>query len=400
MQMHQDTYYADVHNGWRPDVFVYFFAMFTIMKYDSRPGIIPVHELIADNVGPLMGAYWFCSLLMLPIAFLPCLDSVAHWIMLAFSPVLWLGLGPFFPLGHGWYVGIHLFFCYIFNCTRELLNRVPGSCCECCWQCRSAACCDCGEDARATPPRTTRQLVLRLLWTCPLMYTVGSVPGLSHILPPFRMPQCYIGCLIGQACLHVELDEAGDRWLGRIADVMTLIFVILAFEPSGVGQAIIYYLGDVPLAFLLFALCRTRHSRAARAFASKKLQFLAPYTYVLFLAHPVVIHWAMFARAHGMRGWTGAARTVGDSGTWHDGEGGEGVFTFDYTSAECDWVWQTYDEQTPDEQPLIHAQLFAPYEYISMFCVAITGSILVTLTVHDPWTRWWAGFLARHRHAD
>lgn len=172
--------------------------------------------------------YWITLLVSLPVMFMPCSDRLGNVISLLFSVPLTFGLWIPYPLGHCWFLSAQLLFYLCFNQLHAFMNRRPDAwsmrwlgrcwgCCGCCCCCVGAHGLPGEEGAppyRQTPPRSVTALVRRLAAAAPAVYLIG-VPGLGHVVSFLRLPQFYIGMLVGQACLHVEFDETTDRKLGR-----------------------------------------------------------------------------------------------------------------------------------------------------------------------------------------
>lgn len=115
---------------------------------------------------------------------------------------------------------------------------------------------------------------------------------------------------------------------------------------------------DLPLLFLVFALCRSKGSILAWLLSKSGINALAPYSYGIYLFHWPILIWVNFtAQGYGT--------------TWWD------IFTLDYSSM-CFWPYISIDDK---EIP--------PYIYISIYCVTIVLSVMCTTYVHEPFQRWW-----------
>lgn len=101
---------------------------------------------------------------------------------------------------------------------------------------------------------------------------------------------------MSQACLYIELDAEQGRRLSLSCDACAALMAIVSFVP--VGPSVIYFLGDVPLCFLLFALCRAPASRTSMFLRSSLFTKLAPYSYAIYILHMPVIYLARFVRLY------------------------------------------------------------------------------------------------------
>lgn len=207
---------------------------------------------------------------------------------------------------------------------------------------------------------------------CTIAWKLDSATGGEYrymsIFGIFRLPFFYMGMLVGQASLHVELNERNSRRLAFACDGLAVVFTVLSLwdEIPGLprtwrGPMLLQWFFDLPLVFLVFALCRGEGSILAYILSKSGINALAPYSYGIYLFHWPILQWVNF--------------TLQGYGTiWSD------IFKEDYSSM-CFWPWGKKVMQTP------------PYIYISIYCVTIVFSVVFTSYAHEPFQKGWNRFL-------
>lgn len=185
-----------------------------------------------------------------------------------------------------------------FNSLRYTMKKSKAL--DCCAQDRAECClcawcgwrrvpsddephCGCAPAADAPGPRSPRAFARRLL-------AFGGVATLCnafwHPLPPLRMTQFVLGMVVGEGALSVELDAAQKRAAGRLTDGVCLLAMALKFAPGPqhIIAGVTYFAHSIPLAGVLFGLCRASScSLAARLLSGKVFLAFVPYTYAAYL---------------------------------------------------------------------------------------------------------------------
>jgi len=193
-------------------------------------------------------------------------------------------------MGHAWYLSAQMFFYLCYNKMQDIMERKRWNRLCSCFDREGGCLFKCGS-REGDKIATISELVGRLCLTYFLCLPMFFLQKMGfHLFGPLRIPQFYLGMLVGQACLHVELDQQKAKCLSIWCDVIAASFLVLMFYPVGPGY--LYMYSDVPLAFLIFALCRGPSSVAAKILGSTRgFGALAPYSFAIYLFHLPVIQW-------------------------------------------------------------------------------------------------------------
>jgi len=391
----RETDYGDASNFWRVNIFILLAGVNTAMMYDTSRD--SAWQMLKMFVPPLLPLYFAGVLMSLPIGYIPataCAGTMERQIQVqvwfVFSLFMQSGTFPQFmfewyprlSLGHCWYLSAQIFFLLNFNWMKDIMD---GKRLTWCFPCLSRLAGSSRIDAG--PISTIRELIFRMWLVCllcsPVMFfskglwlqwfIKTEVPDVSwfHIFGPLRLPQFYIGMLVGQACLHVELDHVTGRRLRFACDGLALLFVFLSFFAGDY----IYMMNEPFLAFLVFALCRAPNTWTEWILRKSGMSTLAPFTYAIFIFHIPVMKWFKFTAQKGIV-------EIPD------------FFNLNHYT-DCTGVNEldpAFQEQTDDLCP--------PFAYFNVFIWTIVLAILCTKLLHDPFLMWYGGVLARSNNSN
>jgi len=376
----QDTEWIDIDNYWRVNIYIILAGSTTAMLHDK------VREswwVMMKKFVPFLPLYYISWFIELPLnlAVGACEDARIMWLGLILTFVLQHGnfprVGPLYtpvPMGHAWYLSAQMLFYCVYNWMQDLMERktvycVPPWCCGCWDDEGSCACAGCSPSRKGRPIKRVRELLLRIAQTWLICLVVLWATKIWRVIGPLRLPQFYLGMLVGQACLHVDLDERGGKILSWVCDVMVFFFILLSFAQRLLyHQTFLYWFSDGPLAFLIFALYRSPNSWSGRFLASY-LSALAPYSYGIYLLQVPIMNWGKFTMRQGVQTW-------------------KSIVKYDY--AQTCWRWTADEERgvfpRPEGGDFCHMPGFS---YITLFSTTIVLSMLLTHLVHDPFQRFY-----------
>ena len=185
----------------------------------------------------------------------------------------------------------------------------------------------------------------------------------SHFWFPCQLTRFFLGMVVGDAVLHVEMDEPTERLCGRVTDAVVGALAVLSLCVPWTEQTypIMYLLHNFPVSFILFGLCRSRHARSARFFALPLFTGFTPFTYCAYLVHIPLFQWGAFI----------ANEKIGSLGE---------VLRHDYTVCAAG--------------PDCGAGGPMPFFYIYHFTLAIVAAVLLTVLVHHPVGKLWNRLVA------
>lgn len=393
----QDIEWYDTQNYWRVNLYILLAGSTTAMLHDKTRESWWV--MMKKFVPPLLPMYYIGWIIELPLNLAMAACEDANMPLLGFLvtavlqqgniPVAFVPLNPL-PMGVAWYLSAQMFFYGAYNWMQDIMERkavlcVPPWLCGC-WD--DEGCCPCpgcAPSRKGAPIKNMWELLLRLTQTWLIMLPVFmSQKPILHTFGPTRLPQFYMGMLVGQACLYVELDEADGKKLGWITDIM--VFLGAAFSFGGPDTPwLMYYGGDVALAFLVFALCRAPNSWSARFLASSGLSVLAPYSYGIYLLHIPIMLWGVFAMGQGVQSLEAVVEYNYADTCWVPNDAdGDAVYPRPEGGNLEDA--QTWSEFSMSEEMFCYMPGFA---YISIFCVTIVLSMLLTHLVHEPFQKFY-----------
>ena len=377
-----DVIWGDMAMIWRTNIFIFLYGMTMTMEYDKEE--VSTKRLVKNFI-PMLPIYFVCLALHVPIT-ISCQnaqypDSMkpvgmigAIFLLQSVSPIGWS------PMGHAWTLSAIWFFTLLFKPLRRCMqlcrmcdNPEPGSpqsseCCQC-----ACCCCEDPQMSRRPPTKTLGQFVRRLaIWSLYPTLTIVT-GGASHFWFPCQLTRFFLGMIVGEGVLHVRMDEATAKTCGRWTDAIAVIIFIISFAfpfDYGAGSGVMaphsivaYTFHNFPVAYLIFGLCRSKYSRAAKFFSLEIFTGFTKYTYAAYLLHIPLIHWGQFAQVKGFQSWSD-------------------VFNYDYSANAC--------AQPDEDNGLGREWKDVPWPfYISAFCVTIVGAVLLTMFVHEPFQHVW-----------
>jgi len=249
----------------------------------------------------LLPFYWAAWLAIFPIEYLPCSDDPRRLTGLVQSFFLLWGAWPVHErplLTHGWYLTAHLCFLVCFNPLSWLAGKVQ--------------------------PRSVRRLCLSLGATSMLTAAIHTSVYYAYFVKhsfsaamffnqwaPLRLPQFFMGVLVGKACLQIDLSQRNRRWLASIVDALFAAMVVASIYLPG----LLYVFADLPVSLIVYGLLCTSTSWTARLLSSHCLVRFSSYTFELYIVHKPVLFWFSFVRNHG--------------------DGAMNLLSYDYRSADC-----------------------------------------------------------------
>ena len=257
-----DLTWVDVKHSWRVTIFVILAAMTASMKFENHR--VSDWQKLKEFIPPLLPVLWFAMLFTAPLevadqrlhalgangipGVLP--DGVTEedlehgarifWYVQLFftSTMIFSWLPPPFILyltwgGYTWYLGAQALFLSMFNWIQDLSKGVLH--CGCSWSCCTGDCgtmCFCYRQRQIPTAKHTTKLLpfltrLGLIGLIPMCMigiprvVLESKPSTAaagmffHYSGWLRLPQFYQGIVLGQGCLHVEINEVEAKWLGR-----------------------------------------------------------------------------------------------------------------------------------------------------------------------------------------
>jgi peptidoglycan/LPS O-acetylase OafA/YrhL len=252
------------------------------------------------------------------------------------------------------------------------------------------------------------------------LLVVGGL-GLGHFWAPARILSFTIGMTCGQAALHMELSESGERKLALYADLFLGGIFVGAFTlPASVPMGpLILFFGDAPLADALMGLIRTR-TVVGRVFSFEPLKAFAPYTLALYMVHTPIIWWVRFIANHDVQTITDLwqfnyGRDLPCDLSWdHWPESASLIFQYPVLIIMFGVVGGTYNllpmfcashprnemeaASIPTDDAVwtsigcdlrnrIYPDLI-PFGWLFIVILSLVLAVLLTVLVHDPFQRW------------
>ena len=429
-----DVLWGDMAMIWRTNIFIFLYGMTMAMEYDKEE--VSTRRLI-KNFAPMLPVYYVCLALHYPITVsceswnIPDENKPANvfgalFLLQSVSP------SSFSLMGHAWTLSAILLFTLLFKPLRRCMQYCrmcdapePESPKCCAHGCCLFACCCCETPgmARRLPTKTLGQFTRRLAkWSIyPTLTTFFVfVPYMylaTHFWFPCQLTRFFLGMIVGEAVLHVRMDDATEKTCGRWTDaicfacfVISFAFPLESYDLSTTAK-VAYLFHNFPVAYVLFGLCRSKYSHAAKFFSLEIFTGFTKYTYAAYLLHIPLIGWGQFARVKGFQRWLDVFNYDYGANTCYepDDDQLDDLFAPNATNATSDEpdddkpddlfgpkaTNATSDEPDDDKLDGLCAPNGRDWDavpwpfYISAFCVTLVGAVLLTMLVHEPFQRFW-----------
>jgi peptidoglycan/LPS O-acetylase OafA/YrhL len=298
---------------------------------------------------PLIVMHWIGFLLCVPTRMLPCFQwhnvwaYIEHFLLVDYSNPFNLLFYNVVSAGHGgrtlmmlhsWYLSAHIVFLI---CYGALFKMIPQ---------------------RPKP----RLFLTILMFTC-FRTWIETFEFKRHSMGRFiywhqwsflRLPQYYLGMMIGHASLHAKPSPTMAKCLRGLTDVIAFVWVSVAVAGlfSSTPAYIFHLVHDAPLAFLLFGITKFDDSFAKRFLSWHCWVLLAPFTLCFYVLQAPVIFWAAWSNKH-----------------------------------HASRAYLYHDLATQGCAPVGPCG-FAIFDYLGIFCTLALLSFVATKVIYAPLSKW------------